>query len=205
MEFRTGNYNTFTAKLNSLNYSDGITWELYPLVHSLTVNISGERFDNYEVINLKDEAMVSCRILLQETSWYKTYIEPLIGLSNSNLSKIGAERFEIPFLGSYLFQSNGTGRLTDSDIASGSAAEVNVISGMKNYIAKYTYEYMSMLKNNIANSFVNGQIPAGQLYNLFNADFTPIKYGNYPVNIYYTLPGENNPNTIKKHIIRFFD
>ncbi|MCF6185693.1 MAG: hypothetical protein L3J56_13925, partial [Bacteroidales bacterium] len=45
MEFRTGNYNTFEAKLANLYYSDGVTWELYPLVHSLTVNISGERFD----------------------------------------------------------------------------------------------------------------------------------------------------------------
>jgi hypothetical protein len=205
MEFRTSNYNTFASKLNALNYSDGITWELYPLVHSLTVNISGERFDDYEVVNLEDQTMISCDVLLQETAWYKTYIEPYIGLSAANLSKIGAEKFKMPYLGSYLFQSYGTRRLTKEEIEAGTTAEINVTSGMKNYIAKYTCEYMAYLKNKIANTYVNGGIPQGQLADLFNSHFTPIKYGNYPVIVKYTLPGQDSPNSVKKHIIKFYD
>ncbi len=208
MEFRTSNYNTFASKLNALNYSDGITWELYPLVHSLTVNISGERFDDYEVINLEDKTMVSCDVLLQETAWYKTYIEPYIGLSAANLSKIGAAKFKMPYLGSYLFQSYGTRRLTEEEIEAGTTAEINVTSGMKNYIAKYTCEYMAYLKNCLANTYAGDKensIPKGQLSNLFNSHFTPIKYGNYPVNVKYTLPGQDSPNSVKKHIIKFYD
>jgi hypothetical protein len=208
MEFRTSNYNTFTSKLNALNYSDGITWELYPLVHSLTVNISGERFDDYEVVNLEEQTMISCDVLLQETAWYKTYIEPYIGLSAANLSKIGAAKFKMPYLGSYLFQSYGTRRLTEEEIEAGTTAEINVTSGMKNYIAKYTCEYMAYLKNCLANTYAGDKensIPKGQLSNLFNSHFTPIKYGNYPVNVKYTLPGQDSPNSVKKHIIKFYD
>ena len=205
IEFRTSKYNTFAQKLSALNYSDGITWELYPLVHSLTVNISGERFDNYEVINLDDQTMVSCDALLQETNWYKTYIEPHTGLSPQNLTRIGAQKFKMPSLGAYLFQSSGTRQLTEEEINAGATADVNVTSGMKNYIAKYTCEYMAYLKNKIANTYVNGGIPQGELATLFNANFTPIKYGNYPVNVKYTLPGQESPNSLKKQVIKFYD
>ena len=205
MEFRTSNYNKFNQKLDALTYSNGISWELYPLVHSLTVNINGERFDNYEVINLNEKTMVLCDVLLSETDWYKNYIEPVIGLSPSNLTSVGAEKFRMPALGSYIFQSNGTRRLTDDEATSGNISDILALSGMKNYIAKYTCEYMYLLKNKIANTYINRGIPSGQLATLFNADFTPLKYGNYPVNINYTLPGADKPNSEKKHIIRFVD
>jgi hypothetical protein len=111
----------------------------------------------------------------------------------------------MPYLGSYLFQSYGTRRLTEEEIEAGTTAEINVTSGMKNYIAKYTCEYMAYLKNKIANTYVSGGIPQGQLANLFNSHFTPIKYGDYPVNVKYTLPGQDSPNSVKKHIIKFYD
>ncbi|NOZ36452.1 MAG: hypothetical protein GXO80_14290 [Chlorobi bacterium] len=205
MEFRTSNYNTFEAKLNGLNYSDGVSWELYPLVHSLTVNISGERFDRYEVLNLQEGTLINCHILTQETPWFTTHIAPLIILSNADLNRIGADSFTLPFLSSYMFQSSGTRNLSDAEIESGNVSDINVISGMKNYLAKYSQEYMYMLKNLIVNKYVNGQIPAGQLHDLFFSNFTPIQYGVYPVNISFTLPGQTNPNSTVKHIINFFD
>lgn len=205
MEFRSSQYNTFTEKLNGLTYSDGITWELYPLVHSLTVNISGERFDNYEVVNLSRETMITVNPLLSETPWYTTYIQPLFNLTSSQLAAIGAERFKPDELTNYLFQSDGTRRLTEEEIEAGISGETTVISGMKHYIAKYTCEYLYEIKGKIANAYVNKTIPAGQLETIFNANFTPLRYGNYPVNINYTLPGKTSPQRVKKHIIRYND
>ncbi len=205
MEFRTSNYNTFEAKLANLNYSDGVSWELYPLVHSLTVNISGERFDKHEVLNLQEGKIINCQILTQETPWFTNYIAPLIILNNADLNQIGAEPFTLPFLSSYMFQTGGTRNLTDTEIESGMITDINALSGMKNYIAKYSRQYMYTLKNLIANKYTNGQIPAGQLHNLFFSNFTPIKYGVYPVNITFTLPGQTNPNSTVKHIILFND
>ncbi len=205
MEFRSSQFNTFTEKLNGLTYSDGISWELYPLVHSLTVNISGERFDNYEVVNLNRETMITVNPLLSETPWYTTHMQPLFNLSSSQLSAIGAERFEPDELTNYLFQSDGTRRLTEEEIESGVTGETNVISGMKHYIAKYTCEYLYEIKGKIANAYVNRIIPSGQLETIFNTNFTPLRYGNYPVNINYTLPGKTSPQRVKKHIIRYND
>lgn len=205
MEFRSSRYNTFTEKLNRLTYSDGISWELYPLVHSLTVNISGERFDNYEVVNLNAETMVTVSPVLSETPWYTTYIQPLFNLTPAQRSAIGAKPFEPDALMNYLFQSSGTRRLTDDEIESGITAETNVVSGMKHYIAKYSCEYLYQLKGKIANAYVNKTIPAGQLHTIFNADFTPLRYGNYPVDIQYTLPGKTAPQRVKRHVIRYND
>jgi len=205
MEFRSSQFNTFTDKLNGLTYSDGISWELYPLVHSLTVNISGERFDNYEVVNLNTETMITVSPVLSETPWYTTYMQPLFNLSPSQLAAIGAEHFEPDELTNYLFQSDGTRRLTEEEIESGATGETNVISGMKHYIAKYTCEYLYEVKGKIANAYVNRTIPGGQLETIFNANFTPLRYGNYPVNINYTLPGKTSPQRVKKHIIKYND
>jgi hypothetical protein len=205
MPFRTSRYNTFAEKLDGLTYSDGISWELYPLVHSLTVNISGERFDSYEVVNLNTETLITVSPLLSETPWYTTNIQPLFNLSSSQLSAIGAESFEPDELTNYLFQSDGTRRLTEDEIETGKTGETNGISGMKHYIAKYTCEYLYEIKGEISNAYVNRTIPAGQLETIFNANFTPLRYGNYPVNIKYTLPGMSNPHSVKKHIIKYRD
>ncbi len=205
MEFRTSNYNTFSEKLNGLSYSDAITWELEnPLIHSLTVNINGERFDNYEVVNLIDGTMIKCVPILSETTWYNTYISPLLNLSPANMAAIGAKPLELPSLTSYLFQSEGTRRLSEDEINLGSSSDVIVLSGMKNYIAKYTYEYMCLLQNKIVNTYLN-EIPEGQSKNLLNSDFIPLIPGNYPVNIKYTLPEKTLPSTEKKYIMKFVD
>ncbi|MCF6185692.1 MAG: hypothetical protein L3J56_13920 [Bacteroidales bacterium] len=149
--------------------------------------------------------MINCQILTQETPWFTTHIAPLINLSDADLNLIGADEFTLPFLSSYMFQSSGTRNLSDDEIESGTVSDINAISGMKNYIAKYSQQYMYTLKNLIANEFVNGQIPAGQLHDLYFSNFTPIQYGVYPVNISFTLPGQTNPNSTVKHNINFFD
>ena len=206
MEFRTSNYNTFAQKLNGLSYSDGITWELYPLVHSLTVNISGERFDTYEVTNRDSTRMISCQILLQETPWYKSKIEPIVNIGADGLSLIGAKPFNPPALTSYFFQENGTRNLTEEEINQGFSDKVEVLSGIKYYLAKYSCEYIQSLQSTIAKQFGLGNIPAtGGLNELFHANFTPLKYGDYPIQINYTLPEKNAPQSSKKHIINYND
>jgi hypothetical protein len=149
--------------------------------------------------------MITVNPLLSETPWYTTYIQPLFNLTSSQLAAIGAERFEPDELTNYLFQSDGTRRLTEEEIEAGISGETTVISGMKHYIAKYTCEYLYEVKGKIANAYVNKTIPAGQLETIFNANFTPLRYGNYPVNINYTLPGKTFPQRVKKHIIRYND
>jgi hypothetical protein len=205
MAFRTSSYNTFAAKLNGLEYSNGISWEVYPLVYSLTVNIRGERFDNYEVINLNSATMVTCTPLLNETPWYKTYMHPLFNLSTAQLNKINAEPFIADDLTSYIFQSSGTRRLTDDEANSGIVTEINVVSGMKHYIAKYSCEYLSSLKGSIANAQANGIKLDPHMQKIYNAKFVPLKYGNFPVNINYILPGKKVPLKSVKHNIIYKD
>ena len=76
---------------------------------------------------------------------------------------------------------------------------------MKHYIAKYTCEYLYELKGKIANTYYKNGIPGEQYKNVYNANFTPLRYGNYPVNINYTLPGKTSPQRVKKHIIKYND
>lgn len=191
--FRTSIANTLEAKFDALNKSDGVSWELYPMVHSLTVNIYGERFDNYEVQNLQTGMAISIEPMLDETDWYQDYMLPIIGLSDANLLTINAEPFSLNPLTSYFFQYDGTKRLTEGEIESGQVGRYEVLSGMKYYLAKYVCEYQAYLKGQLAN-YGGGSTSKIELERLYNSNFIPLKYGIYPVRIIYTLPGDEEPH-----------
>ena len=195
MEFRTSSYNTFEEKFNSMSKSDGISWELYPLVHSLTVNMRGERFDSYEVENLETGLAITVEPVLEQTSWYRDTMLPIIGLSPQALKEIHAGPFTLNPLTSYLFQSDGTRALAEEEIEAGTSNGATVLSGMKYYLAKYVSEYQAGLKGHVANYGRENSASREQLQRLYNSHFIPLKYGNYPVKITYTLPGEEKAKT----------
>lgn len=205
MFFRTSSGNTLTEKLNTLSYSNGIRWELSPRVHSLTVNISGERFDSYEVMNLQTNTMIRMRPLLDETSWYTTHLRHLFSLTAGDLSTLGVKPFAPSDLSSYFFQSSGTRLLTESELSSGLSSQVTVTSGIKYMLAKEANEYLYLLKGRIANLWVNsGYASLSSHYQqIVLSNFTPVTYGQYPVMIYYTLPGQQNPLLEYKYVINF--
>ena len=203
MEFRTSRYSTFSQKLESLSYSTGVPWELNPLVHSITVNISGERFDTYEVINLNHNTMATITPVLTATPWFTTYIAPIITLSPSELAAVGAVPFTPGRLTTYFFQQGGTRDLTEQEALRGITNEVNTTSGIKHYIAKETSEYLSYIKGRVANATLNGAPRPAAMQNILNANFVPIRYGEYPVDIRYTLPNATTPNSIKRYTIDF--
>lgn len=204
MEFRTSSFNSFADKFNSLQKSEGISWELNPLIHSLTVNIYGERFDNYEVVNLQTGMAISVEPVLGETQWYTNEMLPIIGLTPAQLSSINAEPFKVDPLTTYLFESGGTRRLSDNEAEAGNATDTKVLSGMKYYLAKYVSQYQSYLKGRVANYGGAGASDA-QLRKLYHSRFIPLKYGNYPVHIYYTIPGQVKPAQTIKYNINYID
>lgn len=202
--FRTSVANTLEDKVALLNKSEGISWELYPLVHSLTVNIYGERFDDYEVQNLKTGMAISIEPILEETDWYNNYMLPIVGLSNETMTIIGAEPFSVNPLTSYFFETSGTRRLTDDELSNGKSYSYEVSSGMKYYLAKYMAQYQSYLKTQASNA---GKAAYGntEVQKLLNSHFIPLQWGNYPVIIHYTLPGEDKPHKSFKYIIKYID
>lgn len=204
MEFRTSSTNTFAEKIETLRKSNGVSWELYPLVHSLTVNILGERFDEYEVENLVTGKAVSCELNLVQTAWYNTYMLPIIGLTPSNLASIDAEPFDPGPLVTYFFQSDGTRNLTQEEIDAGYTRDVEVLSGMKYYLAKAVCEYHAYLKGQIAN-YGGGNIPIDKKNKILNTTFIPLRYGDYPVKINYTLPGKEEPLKTMDYVIDYND
>lgn len=201
MEFRSSNFSTFTDKLNNLSYSEGIRWEIYPLVHSLTVNIRGERFDRYEVINLATNTMVRIDPLVKQSAWYVTNIAPLIELDDETLRRIGAQPFTLPALASYFFQENGTRNLTEEEISSGSATDVSVISGINYCVAKYLSDYLYYLKNKAANAGYKATTASPQIARLLLSTFPPLTKGSYPINIHFLLPGQQNPSSTTRYNI----
>ena len=196
MAFRTSNFNTFTEKMDRLQYSEGITWEIAPLTHSITLNIQGERFDANEVENLIEGKQIDVTPIWQETNWFNTELKSLIILDDAKLSKIGMTPFNPPGLTSYLFQADGTRLLTDEEIASGNVSNTQVLSGMKNYLARYSIHYLYNLKNNIATTYANKPVNDSQFSAILNARFPHITNGTYPIKINYYLPGQNKENTI---------
>jgi hypothetical protein len=204
MEFRTSTTNTFEEKIETLRKSDGVSWELYPLVHSLTVNILGERFDEHEVENLVTGKAISSELNLGQTAWYNTYMLPIIGLTPSELASIHAEPFGPGPLVTYFFQSDGTRNLTQEEIDAGFTRDVEVLSGLKYYLAKAVCEYHAYLKSQIAN-YGGGSIPVGKKNKILNTIFIPLRYGSYPVKIHYTLPGQEEPEGTLDYVIDYND
>ncbi|MCG8698276.1 MAG: hypothetical protein MI922_09500, partial [Bacteroidales bacterium] len=203
LPFRSSKYNTLQAKLNGMDCSDGILWELYPLVHSMTVRMSGERFDQYEVKNLQSGTAINCKLDLDNTLWYQTYIKPYVNLTDAELKAISGERFDPPFRATYIFQNLGvsTRNLTNTEIETGVTDDTDVVSGMKNYIAKYSCEYLYTLQGKAANTYINNPNRSAGIQKLLGAKFTPLKYGNYPVKVSYTLPNAQKHNSQTTYII----
>ena len=107
-------------------------------------------------------------------------------------------------MSSYFFQSSGTRLLTESELSSGLSSQVTVTSGIKYMLAKEANEYLYLLKGRIANLWVNsGYASLSSHYQqIVLSNFTPVTYGQYPVMIYYTLPGQQNPLLEYKYVIK---
>lgn len=195
MEFRTSSFSTFSEKIGRLSYSDAILWETQPLVHSIRINILGERFDSYEVINFHEGTMVASSPLLSKTLWYTQHIQPLFDLSEDVLASVGANPFRMKPLTVYLFQKDGTRILTDNEAETGIIMQASVSSGMNYFIAKYAAEYLHYIQNKIANAYLNSNktISSAEISKILQARFIPLSSGDYPVNIHYTLPGQATP------------
>jgi hypothetical protein len=93
--------------------------------------------------------------------------------------------------------------LTEDEIEAGTATETTALSGMKHYIAKYACSYLYTLKGKIANAYIDRPVPSAKFQTILNTSFTPLEYGSYPVNVKYTLPGKDSPQSIYRYDIDF--
>lgn len=202
--FRTSNYNTYTQKMNSLSYGEGVRIELYARVHRLSASIQGEAFDRYEAGDTLNNGLIRVYPILDETPWYTTNIQPLINsLDNTSLSLAGASKFEPPNSAVYLQVINNKRWLTESELSTGTISAINGYTTIKNYTPKYASEYIRKLQNDVSNKYLYDPVPTEGLKKLLLYRFVPLKPGNYPVSLQYWPPEKQNPTSTKKRVVNF--
>ncbi len=192
MVFRNSRYNTLQEKISQLNMSDGVRWEISPRVHSITVNITGERFDKYE---LADSGMIRCTVVADQTPWYINEYKPFLDrLPDNIISRI--DPYRVPDECAYLFEMSGGRNLTENEIDLGMALNDETLSGMKNYIARYSEKYFDALRVIAANHATQNRYTDDQkaaVNDLLTMPFRPVKPGIYPVKMQYYIPGQQDP------------
>jgi hypothetical protein len=206
MHFRASNYNSFEEKISGLNFMKATPWEIRPRVHSLNINIQGERFDKYEVVNLETTGtLVTTEPLIHETNWFSQNLGSIFDLTAAERSQLGVNPFELTPLSTYLFQSGGTRLLNPTEVTSGLPSQASVLSGMKYMVAKEAYDYLYLLKLRIANVMVNsgGSAMNSRYQSIMSMNFPAITYGQYPILIRYALPGQEDPLLNIRYIIHF--
>ncbi len=192
MVFRNSQYNTLQEKINQLSMSDGVRWEISPRVHSITVNIRGERFDKYE---LADSGAIRCSVIADQTPWYLNEFKPYLeSLPDDIINSI--EPYQVPDECAYLFEMGGERNLTDNEIELGMALDDQTLSGMKNYIARYSEQYFDELRviaSNLATTAFYTDEEKKVVRDLLTKPFKPITNGTYPVKLKYYIPGNDTP------------
>ncbi len=197
MVFRNSLYKSFKSKFEGLQKSNGKIWRVRPFVESLTVNALGERFDTSEVpLYGRNKGLVKVRFLYEETEWYNRYVKPISNLLSEDIRNKEGLIYRPRDEDAYVFQYNGTRGLNGFEAETGNALENEVLSGMKNYIAVYSDEYLTKLEAAIIR--YGDKQNYGESIPYFPKTLTN---GQYPVLIEYYLPGKKEARSSFKYNI----
>lgn len=198
--FRTSQYNTFSAKVKALNYSEGYSKPLYGMtgLHELGIYFRGEEgFDKYEIENEEGNALIQ---LSADGSnrWYNKLVGPLIYEPYPFHSNINISHRPIDFLGIPPFKAvDVTQESYHIPLISGETVRLSQsASNMGRVVFKLPYEMYQdyyELQQKCASVFSTHQPVTESAYKLLTSPFPSVLPDNYNIYLNYVLPGENAP------------
>lgn len=201
--FRTSQYNTFKAKLDAIDISDGWTRYLRAGIHELGVTIRGnELFDELEMKWTSDyKPLIRFEALLSSTDWFKDDINPKLyaGYPINNIYRIRWREPQVlgvpPVKALFIRQVPYNIKLTDTDINSNTFTQTpNVGAFVYNLVHFFEYDFVN-IQTDIANNYTFLPPTDPRLKSLLSWVFPPIEKGDYPISIKYVVPGREVTTT----------
>jgi predicted transport protein len=197
--FRTSQFTTFKAKLNSLTVSPGWSYPISVGIHEIGVNIEGkELFDKSEVkANGPNSPLVEFSADLSNT-WYANLVQPLVYQGYPVPGTVIKWRRELPLgipptKAIEIRQEEDNRELTEGEVVSNSVKSLPEFASFVYNLPYYMYkDYQDLRTQAAASSSLSSN---AWMLKIVSTDFPSIRSGDYKVTIRYVLPGRKTTTT----------
>jgi hypothetical protein len=207
--FRTSKYSTFSEKIGSMTISSGWRRPIRINVHELGVNISGDELFDMMETHWTDAITptVQFEAAFSETPWYTNIMGPILYNNYPIVESARIDWRDVSVLGAppskaeFIRQYPNDRMLTEADLSGptgfGTPNEGGFVYNVAHFADQDFYNYRSKL----ATAYTNRPIDNSQVTQILGSLFPGIKYGDYPVDVKYVLPGINTVTSTKRIVI----
>jgi hypothetical protein len=207
--FRTSKYNTFNDKINSMQISNGWRRPLRINVHELGVTLEGdEMFDLMEthwteVIT----PVVQFAAVFPETNWFNNIINPLLYNNYPLVENARIDWRDVNLLGVppskaiYIRQYPNDRMLTEADLSGNGGEGTPDVGAFVYNVAHFSDQDFYNYRDKLATSYAGKPINNAQVSQILSSMFPGIKYGDYPIDVKYVLPGINQVTSTRRVMI----
>ena len=178
-------------------------------VHELGVNISGDELFDMMETHWTDviTPTVQFEAAFSETPWYTNIMGPLIYNNYPIVQNAKIDWRDVSVVGvppskaEFIRQYPNDRMLTEADLSGatgyGTPNEGGFVYNVAHFADQDFYNYRSKL----ATAYANRPIDNSQVTQILSSLFPGIKYGDYPVDVKYVLPGINTVTSTKRIVI----
>lgn len=207
--FRTSKYSSFIEKVNSIDFSTGWRRPLRTNVHELGVTLHGdELFDKMETHWTSDiTPVVQFEAMFSETDWYNNNIYPLLYKGYPLVPTATIDWRDVNILGVppskavYIRQYPNDRMLTEVDISGTDTYGTPDAAAFVYNVAHFVDQDYYNIRNKLASYYAYNAPSNEQVKQIIANMFPGIKFGNYPIDVKYVLPGINKVTSLKRIII----
>ena len=194
--FRTSSFNTFSAKMKSINFGGAIRISAGINIFQLASYLKGgENFDAAELSPLPvTGSLIQAEAIIEGNSWYEDYVHPLIyeGYPLFGWMKVRRqhpERLGIPPIRDIYFE-NIRESLLPSEIAASSPGFVNeyVVYNLGPSVAS---DFFDMQRHAVNFAVDHPTVNNSRVSALILKPLPYLRYGRYKIRFSYSLPGIN--------------
>ncbi|WP_439182734.1 hypothetical protein [Carboxylicivirga taeanensis] len=199
IRFRTSQHNTFKAKMEAIEITNGLTWQEYPSVNKLISNIydqsvKAEVFDGYESNWLnKEESLIKMSLVYSDNKWYTNKLAPLMYENKDLLSitnQTGIKPPDKPGVLQFVLTSDGN--ILSDDMSNVGTESIIYKGGSLQLCAPYYVDQDFMLLQNLIANRISSGTGSKDIEKFLASDHIPaLEKGKYTLNISYTLPGKD--------------
>jgi len=207
--FRTSKYSSFSEKMNSLTISTGWRRPIRINVHELGVNLQGdEMFDMMET-HWTDviTPTVQFNAAFSETPWFNNIMNPLLynGYPLTASAKIDWRDADVlgvpPSKAVFIRQYPNDRMLTEADLTGATGYGTPTEGGFVYNVANFSDQDFYNIRAKLATAYANRPVDNPQVTQILSSLFPGVKYGDYPVDVQYVLPGINTVTSTKRIVI----
>jgi hypothetical protein len=209
--FRTSKYSTFNDKMNSLTISSGWRRPIRINVHEVGVNIQGDELFDMMETHWTDviTPTVQFDAAFSETPWFTNIMDPLLynGYPLTPTATIDWRDANIlgvpPSKAVFIRQYPNERMLNEADLSEGTGTGTGIPTegGFVYNVANFADQDFYNIRTKLATAYANRPIDNPQVTQILSSLFPGIKYGVYPVDVKYVLPGINKTTSTKRIVI----